>query len=489
MSSTEPEPEVNDAAILDELPPPRPTTPPLRRGFLWVLLLLCLITSLVYGVPYMLDQMGYAYETGRARAASEALGKLDEGGALARASELFRLATQSVSPAVVHIRTQSFSQEGGSNLGSGVVIDKDRGYIVTNEHVIRGSDLITIRMIGRIEMNAEVVGSDPRTDLAVIKVKGSLPLSASWGDSDKLEQGDWVLAIGSPFGLERTVSAGIVSATARNNLGVGPQDAYEDFIQTDVAINPGNSGGPLIDLRGRVVGINTAVSMIQRDQGNQGIGFAISSGLARRVVDQLIKSGKVIRGYLGVIPQSLSPDRAKQLGIPEGQGALIASIMPASPAEKAGLKVEDVVTAIDGKPVSDPASLRNRTFTLEAGTSVPVQIYRAGQEQTLSIAIAEMPPDPIVAYFGFSVKDAPQDQKGGVIVDQVAPGTPAEKAGLKPGLRIVGIGPRRVFSKAEFDVLMTQFGTGRNGPPPFGILRDNDRVEMLSITNPNPPQR
>jgi serine protease Do len=481
MSSIEPEPAANDLANVEELPPPRPTTPPIRRGFLWVLLLLCLVASVVYGVPYMLDQIGYAYETGRARASTEALAKLDNDGALARASELFRLATHAVSPAVVHIRTQSFSKDGGgNNLGSGVVIDKDKGYIVTNAHVIQGSDLITIR-IGRTEMNADLVGSDTRTDLAVLKAKGSLPLAASWGDSDKLEQGDWVLAIGSPYGLERTVSAGIVSATERNNLGIGPQDGYESFIQTDVAINPGNSGGPLIDLRGRVVGINTAISMISRDQGNQGIGFAISSSLARRVVDQLIKSGKVVRGYLGVIPQMISPDRAKQLGVPGGQGALIDTIMPASPAEKAGLKVEDVVIAIDGKPVSDPSSLRNQTFTLEAGTNVTLKIIRDKAERTIPVAIAEMPGDPILTFFGFSVKDGPADPQGGVLVDEVTPGTPAEKAGLKPGLRIISIGPRRIYSKSEFDILLPQVAASRDGPLGLAVVGEGGKLEILNL--------
>jgi serine protease Do len=473
--STEP---IKDDSF-DSLPPPRPTTPPVRRAFLWVLMLLTLLTATVYGVPYMLEKIGYAYETGRARASTEALAKLDNAGALVRASELFRLATNSVSPAVVHIRTQSYSKDGGMSLGSGVVIDKDRGLIVTNEHVIHGSDLITVR-VGLTEMLGELVGSDPKTDLAVVKVKGSLPMAASWGDSEKLEQGDWVLAIGSPFGLERTVSAGIVSATSRNNLNMVAQDAYQDFIQTDVAINPGNSGGPLIDLRGRVVGINTAISMMSRDQGSQGIGFAISSSMARRVVDQLIKSGKMIRAYLGVIPQSLSPDRARQLHVPGGKGAQIGSIMPASPAEKAGLKLEDVITSIDDKPVADAPSLRNLTFTLEAGKEVPVRFVRDGQPGEVRVAIAEMPPDPVLAFFGFSVKEANLDtRQGELLVDQVVAGTGAEKSGMKPGLRIVSIGRQPIFSKKEFDSVLLGIGGGR-GEIPIGVLR-NGQPELINL--------
>jgi serine protease Do len=478
MSSIEPEPK-NDLDDLGELPPPRPTTPPLRRGFVWVLLLLCLLTAVVYGVPYMLDQIGYAYEKGRSRAATEALARLDQAGALARASELFRLATHSVSPAVVHIRTQSFGKDGGMNLGSGVVIDRERGLIVTNQHVIRDADLITVR-VGRTEMTGDLVGEDPKTDLAVLRVKGSLPMAAEWADSDKLEAGDWVLAIGSPFGLERTVSAGIVSATSRNNLGVVAADAYEDFIQTDVAINPGNSGGPLVNLQGQVVGINTAISLVGPDRGNQGIGFAISSAMARRVVEQLVKSGKVVRAYLGVVPQQISPDRAKQLGVPEGKGVELGLVLPASPADRAGLKVGDVITAIDGRPVADPSGLRNRTFTMEAGTQVPVTFIRSGEERTVPVSIVEMPADRVLAYFGFTVKESTPDPRGGVVVDQVVPATPAARSGLTPGLRILGVGQRRFASKAEFDNLITQLAASPEIP--LIVFRDG-KPEILPLVN------
>ena len=482
MSSFDPQasyptplPEVEDA------PPPRPTTPPLRRGFVWVLMLLSVTASMVYGIPYMLEQSGYAYEKGRARASSEALEKLDQSGALAKASELFRMATQAVSPAVVHIQTQTYVKGGiaGNSLGSGVVVDKEHGYIVTNNHVIRGADLITVRVGRRTEMTAELVGADAKTDLAVIRVKGNLPQAAEWGDSNRLEPGEWVLAIGSPFGLERTVSAGIVSATARGNLRMEVQDAYDDFIQTDVAINPGNSGGPLIDLRGRIVGINTAISLLpEKDGGNQGIGFAISADLAHRVVDQLIKSGKVVRGYLGIISQPMTPDQAKLLNLPDANGALIALILPNSPALKAGLKPDDVILAIDGKPIEGPSTLRNTAFTLPAGTVVPIKFMRAGKTQELAVTVAEMPLDPSLAYFGFNVKDGTPEPAGTTEVDQVSDGGPAAKVGVKPGQRILWVGRRRIYSKAEFDVAIGPFAG--MGSLPLGIVREG-KLDAINV--------
>ncbi len=483
MASPELESEI--AAIPGEAPPPRPTTPPVRRGFVWLFAVLCLVTAAVYGIPALLEQSGYAYEKGRARASIEALEKLDGAGAIARASELFRLATQAISPAVVHIQTQTFAKDGsgGRGLGSGVVIDKDQGFVVTNHHVIKGADLITVRVGRQTELVAELVGDDPQTDLAVLRIKGNLPLSASWGDSDRLEPGDWVLAVGSPMGLERTVSAGIISATARHDLGVGTQDAYENFLQTDVAINPGNSGGPLVDLRGRVVGINTAISLVSPENGggNQGIGFAIASSLARRVVAQLVKSGKMVRGYLGVFAQPMSPDQARQLKVPDEQGALIGQVSPGSPASKAGLRPEDVITAINGQRITDPTSLRNLAFTLGAGSQASVEVIRAGVAKTIDVKIAEMPKDPSVAYFGFSVKDAPPDPNtGSVEVDEVRPDTPAVKAGLAPGQRIFSIGRRRIFSKAEFDVTIAQFRA--SGSVPLGLYRDG-KLELVTVGN------
>ena len=472
--------------LTGEAAPPRPTTPPIRRGFLWVFLLLCVATAAVYGVPALIEQSGYAYEKGRARASIEALEKLDNAGAIAKASELFRLATQAISPAVVHIQTQTYAKNGlgSQSLGSGVVIDKENGLIVTNHHVIQDADLITVRVGRQTEMEAKLVGDDPRTDLAVIQVKGNLPLAARWGDSDKLEPGEWVLAVGSPLGLERTVSAGIISATARHSLGFGTEDAYENFLQSDVAINPGNSGGPLVDLRGQIVGINTAIRPVSPEEGggNQGIGFAIASSLARRVVEQLAKGGKVVRGFLGVVGEPMTPDQARQLKVPEEQGALIRLVLPNSPAAQAGLKPNDVITKIDGHRVTDPTSLRNNAFTLQAGSHPSIEFIRNGVLQAVAVNVAEMQ-DTSIAFFGFSVKDVPPEpEAGSVAIDRVMPNSPASKAGLYPGERLLALGRRRIFSKGEFDVLIGSFGG--LGSVPLVISRDGKLEPVMVNTQP-----
>jgi serine protease Do len=285
-------------------PPPRPTTPPVRRGFLVVLSVLCLAAILVYGSIFVAERVGYAWESGRARADTEALAKLDNAGLVNRASLLFRMATTAVSPAVVNVRSFR-SRRGGegfpglplagnrmtpalqtSELGSGVIINQEKGYVVTNNHVIKDADRIMVRLGPGDDVRARLVGADPKSDLAVLQIKADFIVQAEWGDSDKLDIGDWVLAIGSPLGLDHSVSAGIVSATERNGLGLSD---YESYIQTDAAINPGNSGGPLVNLAGKVVGINTAI--ITQSGGYEGIGLAIPSAVARRVVESLIRDG------------------------------------------------------------------------------------------------------------------------------------------------------------------------------------------------------
>ncbi|WP_406696436.1 trypsin-like peptidase domain-containing protein [Singulisphaera sp. Ch08] len=451
---------------LDE-PPPRPTTPPVRRGFLLILFVLTLLASLVYGVPYIAENAGYAWESGRSRAASEALAKLNKAGIIARASELFRMATAVAAPAVVRVEAKRFPVRGqgapeapqgdplgmaDASLGSGVIIDKDRGFVVTNNHVVKDANEIVVRLSQGTRLTARLVGADPKTDLAVLQISGKVTTAASWGDSDKLDIGDWVLAIGSPFALDHTVTAGIVSATQRNDLRI---NEYESFIQTDAAINPGNSGGPLIDLTGKVIGINTAIYTSNQSQGNEGIGLAIPSSMARRIVESLIKDGRVIRGFVGVNMELLTPDRARAMAIPDAKGAFVKSVLPGGPADKAGLLSGDVIVKLNGKDVSDPDSLKRLTADLAVGVRIPIGVYRDGKLKVVEVTIAEFPGAPVLASYGFRVREIPgeenQNRGGSLEIDQVVLESPALRAGLRPGLRILAVGPTPVHTKAEYD--------------------------------------
>ncbi|QDV32866.1 trypsin-like peptidase domain-containing protein [Tautonia plasticadhaerens] len=440
-------------------PPPRPETPPVRRGFVMVLLVLMLAAGVVYGIPYMAQQIGYRYEVGRAVAAAEALEKLDGDDLIGRSSALFRLASTRVQPAVVNVRTEQMTgppmgDQGGGlgqlvrGAGSGVVIDSENGFVVTNHHVIQDADQIIVRL-GRREFPARLVGSDVKTDIAVLQVEGRLAAEAPWGDSDLVDIGDWVLAIGSPYELDRSVTAGIVSATGRGGL-MQFGDLYQDFIQTDAAINPGNSGGPLINLKGEVIGINTAI--LSDTGGYQGIGLAISSGLARKIVEQIIKEGRVIRGYLGVSIRDILPEEAKALGLEEPRGAQVMDVVPGGPADEAGLRPGDVVLEIDDQPVDDSNALRTRTITLPIEKSVPVTIMRGGGQERVDVTIRAM---PVLLDLGLLVEqglpgELPAELAGrlpedGLYIVGVMPGSPAARSGLDPrripGLRISAVGP------------------------------------------------
>jgi serine protease Do len=480
-------------------PPPRPTTPPVRRGFLVVLFVLSVAALLVYGVPYVADRTGYAWEAGRARAATEALKKLDDEGIVNRASALFRLATVAVSPAVVQV--QSLRSKRGvdgfqgnplggnqlapghqiSELGSGFVIDKVKGYIVTNNHVVRDADRIVVRLGPGDDVPARLVGADAKTDVAVLQVKSAIRVQANWGDSDQLDIGDWVLAIGSPLGLDHSVSAGIVSATERNDVG---KSEYEWFIQTDAAINPGNSGGPLINLAGEVVGINTAI--ITKSGGYEGIGLAIPSSLARRVVESLIKQGKVVRGWLGVGIAPLNTLLARELKLSDNHGALIRHVEPGSPADHAGLKSGDVIVKLANQNIADPAALRILTSGLDVGAVVPLTYYREGKPNSVSVTIEELPPAPeVLTLLGFRVQARPaQDGSEPVVeISQVLNGGIAFQSGLRPGMRILKVGDQPVNSLAQFEVvvrrqdfsqgltMVVQLPDGRVGPIHLGIAR------------------
>ena len=467
------------------LPPPRPTTPPVRRGFLRVLGVLLIITALAYGIPYTLDRAGYAWEAGQSRAASEALAKLDDEGIIARSSALFRMATRVITPAVVNIRTFIPRAGGfGEELGSGVIIDKERGYVLTNEHVVHDAEQIVVRIGRSNDVEGTLIGADERTDLAVIRVKESAGVAAEWGDSSKMEVGDWVIAVGSPFGLERTVTLGIVSATNRHGFSRG--DRYEDFIQTDAAINPGNSGGPLINLRGQVIGINTAI--IKPEQG-QGIGMAISSDIARRVAEQIIKNGKVVRAYLGIIPVPMTPALAKERGLPEEQvGALVGVVRPESPAAKAGILPGDVVVRLDNKDVDDPANLRTRAFTLPIGSKVPVEYYRGGKKQSVDVTVEAMPERMTASArgLGFEVADLPREAGPGVRVARVSPGSPAEAAGLRGGMKVIMVGRQPVRNRSEFEAAIAAFDPIQSLP--LSILTPDGKLELINVATIGPPR-
>uniref|UniRef100_A0A7C4AJ73 DegQ family serine endoprotease n=1 Tax=Thermodesulfovibrio aggregans TaxID=86166 RepID=A0A7C4AJ73_9BACT len=280
------------------------------------------------------------------------------------------------------LRPKEYTQ---TSLGSGVIVDA-MGYILTNYHVIRGADEIKVKTYDKRVFDGTVIGYDAKTDLAVIKIKADGLRPIRWGDSDKLKVGETVIAIGNPYGLNLTVTSGIVSATGRANVGIAD---YEDFIQTDAAINPGNSGGPLVNVRGELVGINTAI--FSTTGGYQGIGFAIPSNMAKVVMENLIKHKKVVRGWLGVSVMDVDPEIAKSLKLKEIKGALVTDVQEGSPAEKADLQRKDIIISFDGKDVEDSAHLRNLVVNTPPGKTVKIEIIRNGKKYTVTATIVELP--------------------------------------------------------------------------------------------------
>jgi serine protease Do len=338
--------------------------------------------------------------------------------------------------------------------GSGVIISKD-GYILTNNHVVEGAKEVTVTLADEKEYKARVVGTDAKTDLAVLKIEVNRPLpSAAMGDSEQLKVGDWVVAIGNPFGLSHTVTSGIVSAKGRV-IGAGP---YDDFIQTDASINPGNSGGPLFNMNGEVVGINTAIIPY-----GQGIGFAIPVNTAKPLIPQLVSKGEVTRGYLGVNIQSITPDLAKALKVEDREGALVADVISGSPAEKGGIERGDIIIAYDGKPVKDSHDLPAMVAATPVDEHVTVTVLRDGKKQDLAIKVGKLPSEeakleksvqPAKGKWGLQLHElSPQiaHQLGikadqGVAVVGVEPGSPADEAGIQQGDVIVEVDRHSVNS-------------------------------------------
>ncbi len=336
--------------------------------------------------------------------------------------------------------------------GSGVIVDAKSGYIVTNAHMVKNATEITVALVDERELKAEVVGSDERSDVAVLRVKeGKLPAEIHLADSSKLEVGDFVIAIGNPFGLQHSVTSGIVSALGRTGI---TRDNYEDFIQTDAAINPGNSGGALVSMDGELVGINSVI-LSGGNGGNIGIGFAIPSNMVRSIMDQLIATGSVNRGQLGVLTLSLTPDFRKSLGLGDDvQGALVSQVSEGSAAARAGIQAGDVITSVSGQPVKGAAELRNAIGMLKVGESVAVSLLRDGKPRNLTAVLRE--PAQLAdasaihqALAGADLVDAPEGSGGGVIIRGVQPDSPAAQAGLRAEDRIVAVNRTRITSIAQ----------------------------------------
>ena len=357
------------------------------------------------------------------------------------------------------------------NLGSGLVVSES-GYIITNNHVVSGAEKINVTLFDKRVFKGKVVGSDPKADIAVVKIDAEDLPTISWGDSDSLQVGEVVLAIGNPFGLNHTVTMGIISAVGRADVGIAD---YEDFIQTDAAINPGNSGGPLVDSKGNLIGINTAI--FSKSGGYQGIGFAVPGNMARLVMEQLIKNGRVIRGWLGVTVQELTPELAERFGKEGTEGALVGEVLNESPAFKSGIKRGDIIIEFGSKRVSGPSALKNMAATSSPGMKVPVKLLRTGKSLRKIVTVGELPSElvrPVSeraetthgdVYSGLNVIPLTGDitrqlnLKGnvrGVVVAGVQEGSPAHNAGLKRGDVIIEIDGKMVKELEDFHDIVSQ---------------------------------
>jgi len=377
-------------------------------------------------------------------------------------------------------------------LGSGFIVSQD-GYILTNNHVVGNADLVLVVVGDEEPVRAEVVGKDPLTDLAVIRVRDrdNLPV-LPFADSDKLQVGDWVIAIGQPFGLSHTVTSGIISALGRSDIDLA---TYEDFIQTDAAINPGNSGGPLVTLDGRVVGVNTA---ILGPQGNIGIGFAIPANMAKDVYEQIRKNGKVIRGFLGVSIQDLTPDLTSALGLPaDTRGVLISHVAEASPAGAAGLQQDDVIVQFDDRPVLTAGAFQTQVSMFQPGTKVSVVVLRNNVKQSLTVelgtrakaAALKPTPQPTLEVAGMAVQDLNQDlarqlnyqAATGVVIVAVAQDSIAGFSRFGPGMLIENINRQRVKNLKEFENVLK---TAVQKPPVLFLVNNQGAYRYIVLAMP-----
>ena len=352
-------------------------------------------------------------------------------------------------------------------LGSGVIVDASNGYILTNNHVVEDMDNIKVKLIDKREYSAKIMGTDPKSDLAILKIEAENLRQLKLGDSDDLRVGEWVMAVGSPFSenLSHTVTTGIVSAMGRSNIIRGQN--YEDFIQTDAAINPGNSGGALLNMKGELIGINTAIATGGYERGNRGVGFAIPSNMSKRIMADLIDKGYVTRSWLGVYIQPIDDDAAKALEMESRDGALVTQVVGDSPAEKAGVEEGDVIVKFDNKNITDSSNLRNIVSLMPPGSKSKVVVFRNGSKKILNVVLQELKDDKKVALrpskgtsiLGLEVKEINnslkkkyniEDNDGNLVITDVEQGSEAEEKGLKEGDIIKRVGTQQVKSLKEF---------------------------------------
>ena len=374
-------------------------------------------------------------------------------------------------------------------LGSGIIVSPE-GYILTNNHVVDGATDVRVTLSDKREFQARIVGTDPKTDVAILKIDAEKLSPITIGDSSKVEVGDVALAIGDPFGVGQTVTKGIISATGRGNLGI---EAYEDFLQTDAPINPGNSGGALVNDRGELVGINTAI-ITHGSGGSEGIGFAVPVNLARNVMDQILKNGKVTRAYLGILPQDVTPTMAKAFGEKEAKGVVVGDVTASSPAQEAGVQRGDIIQELNGKPVADSNQLRMTISMMEPGTTVNLKLIRNGSPRELPVKLAEMPTETAKVKTGEEGVEKAMDgvevsnlnpqiseqlnlppSTKGVVVADVDPASKMAEAGLQKGDVIEEVNHQPVKNVSEF-----QSAVRKGGSDPLFLVNREGRTLFIA---------
>jgi Do/DeqQ family serine protease len=378
-------------------------------------------------------------------------------------------------------------QRQTSTLGSGVIVDA-RGYILTNNHVINDYDKIVVKLSDNTEFTSnkvKLIGRDTKTDLAVLKIETDKALPfVEMGNSDEIRIGDWAIAIGNPYGLQGTVTVGVISAKGRSGIPLPEGPSYQDFIQTDASINPGNSGGPLVNIKGEVIGINTAIR--SPVGANVGIGFATPINLAKRIYNELVTKGKVTRGYLGVAPQEITDAMRDAMNLSESGGVLIRDVVNGTPADKAGLKPGDVITKFDGKPITGVEQFREIVAEVQPGTTVPIEFVRDSEHKTINVKLQEYPEEVATTpgakseekkWLGIGVRDLERAEKKelgveqGVIVDAVDGGSPAEEAGIQEGDVIIKVNRQSVTDENDFNRIARNLKNTKK-PVLFQLKRD-----------------